>query len=42
MSALEKNPQVPVPTPHKVLGPGIEGRGILRGPVATRMGTGLS
>ena len=36
------NPQVPAPTPHKVLGPGIEGRGILRGPRATRMGTGLS
>ena len=32
MSALERNPQVPVPTPHKVLGPGIDRRGILRGP----------
>ena len=42
MSALERNPQVPVPTPHKVLGPGIDGRGILRGPLAPRMGTGLS
>ena len=42
MSALERNPQVPVPTPHKVLGPGIDGRGIPRGPRATRMGTGLS
>ena len=42
MSALERNPQVPAPTPHKVLGPGIEGRGILRGPRATPMGTGLS
>ena len=42
MSALERNPQVPAPTPHKVLGPGIEGRGIPRGPRATRMGTGLS
>ena len=42
MSALERNPQVPAPTPHKVLGPGIEGRGIRRGPRATRMGSGLS
>ena len=25
MSALERNPQVLAPTPHKVLGPGIEG-----------------
>ena len=30
------------PTPQKVLGPGIDGRGIPRGPRATRMGTGLS
>ena len=42
MSALERNPQVPAPTPHKVLGSGIDGRGIPRGPRATRMGTGLS
>ena len=42
MSALESNPQVPAPTPHKVLGPGIDGRGIPRGPRATRMGTGIS
>ena len=42
MSALERNPQVPARIPHKVLGPGIEGRGILRGPRETRMGTGLS
>ena len=42
MSALERNPQVPALTPHKVLGPGIEGRGIPRGPRATRMGNGLS
>ena len=42
MSAVEKNPQVPAPIPHKVLGPGIDGRGIPRGPRATRMGTGLS
>ena len=42
MSALERNPQVPAPTPHKILGPGIEGRGIPRGHRATRMGTGLS
>ena len=27
MSALERNPQVPAPTPHKVLGPGIAERG---------------
>ena len=32
MSALERNPQVPAATPHKVLGPGIEGRGGPRGP----------
>ena len=42
MSALERNPQVPAPIPHKVLGPGIDGRGNPRGPRATRMGTGLS
>ena len=42
MSALERNPQVPAPNQHKVLGPGIEGRGIRRGPRATRMGSGLS
>ena len=42
MSALERNPQVLAPTPHKVLGPGIDGRGILRGTRTTRMGTGLS
>ena len=42
MSALERNPQVPAPTPHKVLGLGFDGRGIPRGPRATRMGTGLS
>ena len=42
MSALERNPQVPELTPHKVLGPSIDGRGIPRGPRATRMGTGLS
>ena len=27
MSALERNPQVPALTPHKVLGPSIDGRG---------------
>ena len=32
MSALERNPHFPVPTPHKVLGHGIDGRGIPRGP----------
>ena len=42
MSALEMNPQVPAPTPHKVLDPGIYGRGIPRGPRAIRMGTGIS
>ena len=42
MSALERNPQVPAPTPHKVLGPGIDGREIPKGSRATRMGTGLS
>ena len=42
MSALERNPQVPAPTPHKILGPGFDGRGILSGPRATRMGTGIS
>ena len=31
MSALERNPQVPELTPHKVLGPGIDGRGNPRG-----------
>ena len=29
-------------TPHKILGPGIDRRGIPRGPRATRKGTGLS
>ena len=42
MSTMERNPQVPAPTPHKVLGSGIHERGIPRGPRATRMGTGLS
>ena len=42
MSVLERNPQVPAPTPHKVLGPDIDGRGTATGPLATRMGTGLS
>ena len=32
MSALESNPQVPTPIPHMVLSPGIDGRGIPRGP----------
>ena len=32
MSALERNPQVPAPTPHKTLGPCIDVRGIPRGP----------
>ena len=42
MSALERNPQVPAPTPLKSLVPGIDGRGIPRGTRAARMGTGLS
>ena len=42
LSALERNAQVPAPTPHKILGPGIDGREIPRGPRATRMGTDLS
>ena len=42
ISALQRNPQDPAPTPRKVLGPGIDERGIPRGPRATRMGTGLS
>ena len=42
MSALERNPQVPGLSSHKVLGPGISGRGIPKGPRGTRMGTGLS
>ena len=32
MSALERNPQVPALTSHKVLGPSIDGRGNPRGP----------
>ena len=32
----ERYPQVPAPTPHKVLGPRIAGDGIPRGPRATR------
>ena len=42
MSALERNPQVPALAPHKILDPGIDGRGIQRGPRATRLWTGLS
>ena len=42
MSAQETNFQVPDLTPQKVLGPGIEGRGIPRGPRETRMGIGHS
>ena len=38
MSALERNPQVPAPIPHKVLGPGIDKRGIPRCPRPTRWG----
>ena len=32
MSAQERKSQVPVPTRHKVLGPGIDGRGIREAP----------
>ena len=32
MSALERNPQGPEPTPHKVLGPGYNRRGIQEAP----------
>ena len=52
LGRLQKYPKIHVSTgeessgsgtdPHKVLGPGIDGRGIPRGPRATRMGTGLS
>ena len=37
-----RNPQVPAPTPHNILGPSFDGRVIPRGPLATRIGTGLS
>ena len=40
-SALERNSQVPALTPHKVLGPGIDGRGIPRALRATGMETGF-
>ena len=42
MSALERNPQVPALTPHKVLGPGIDGRGIPRGPEKFAWGVAFS
>ena len=42
MSALERNTQVLTSTPHEVLGPGTDWRGIPRGPLATRMETDLS
>ena len=32
MSALGRNTLIPAPTPYKVVGPGIYGRGNLRGP----------
>ena len=38
MSALERNPQLPAPTTHMVLGPGIDGRGIPRGPMQLAWG----
>ena len=52
LGRLQKYPKIHVstgeessgsePTPHKILGPGIDGRGILSVPRATRMGTCLS
>ena len=52
LGRLQKYPKIHVstgdessgctPTQHKVLGPGIDGRGITRGHLATRMRTGLS
>ena len=42
MSALERDPQVPALTPHKVLGPGIDKRGILRGPELFAWGVAFS
>ena len=51
LGRLQKYPKIHVstgevssgsaPNPHKLLGHGIDWRGILRGPRATRMGTGL-
>ena len=51
LGRLQKYPKIHVstgeessgsaPNTHKILGPGIDGRGIPRGPRATRMGTGL-
>ncbi|KAI4551948.1 hypothetical protein MJG53_000249 [Ovis ammon polii x Ovis aries] len=40
MSALERNPQVPALSSHKVLGPGISGRGIPKGPPRNSHGDG--
>ena len=42
MSALERNAQVPAPAPHMVLGPGIDGRGIPRGPEQLAWGLAFS
>ena len=42
MSALHRNPQIPAPTPHKVLGPDIDGRGIPRGPEQLAWGLAFS
>ena len=38
----QRDIHVPETNPHKVLGTGFDRRGILRGPRATRMGSGLS
>ena len=37
MSALERHPQGLAPTPHMVLGTGIDGRGIPIGPMVKRV-----
>ena len=42
MSAMERKPQVLAPTPPKVLGTGIDGRGILRGPEQFAWGVAFS
>ena len=52
LGRLQKYPKIHVSTgeessgsgtnPHKVLGPGIDGKGFPRGPTSTLMGTGLS
>ena len=41
MSALERNPQVPAPTPHKILGHGIDGEESLEAPEQLAWGLAL-